>query len=60
MDKVIKLKLFHNHANAQGIKVVVNTGTSAFSPTLMVTIIPVMSHSPIRDIKAYTSTPEVD
>ncbi|CAI8591072.1 unnamed protein product [Vicia faba] len=60
MEKVNKLKLFHNLANAQGISTVVNTKTSTSAPSPLAITIYDSTSSPTPTIETPTSAPEVD
>lgn len=54
MDKISKLEMFYNLANAHDIRVVVNTGTSSSNP------IPTLVLNHISTIKTLALAPEAD
>lgn len=55
MDKVSKLKLFHDFENSQGIQVVVNTGTSTLASAYLTTIVLYLTFSPTQSIEIFAS-----
>ncbi|CAI8616045.1 unnamed protein product [Vicia faba] len=58
--KINKLKLFYSLPNAQGIQIMVNIGTSTFSPTPQATTIPAPPTSLNLSIEIYAYAIEMD